>query len=371
MSNLPAKNPLLEPQREKAGAETFAKYSYQYNWALYRILKEHEKKNEYAVFVEYHEDVVIANSLDADKARYEFNQIKTIDRVFSVHELTKVKKTKAAVKDEKEKSDKSVLGKLLDSSTKKKYKALINEINLVSVKGFSLTLKNPGIKLEVIKVDDIDDSDLKAIEKKLKEQLICDNLPSNLRFVIPEVPELGCQKYVLGEVATLLHSLFPSDTYKPFDIYILLYDELTRKGMNTNDYTEWDDLLSKKALTSKTVTSVINQFTRPVGEIEVERKFNEMANELGYTFIKRNKLKQNFERYRQSRIGKKDSLQLETTEKIRGLLEEKIDQCDEDVKILISLVLQELPVKITQQFMSNDHVTSAIMCEYIMLENNG
>lgn len=35
-------NPLYTTQREKAGAQTFGKYMYQYHWALYRIFKEHE-----------------------------------------------------------------------------------------------------------------------------------------------------------------------------------------------------------------------------------------------------------------------------------------------------------------------------------------
>ncbi len=69
-------NPLALKQREKKGAETFAKYDYQYHWALCRLLDQHQNKSEYAIFVEYHEDVVLADSLDIAKAKFEFNQIK-------------------------------------------------------------------------------------------------------------------------------------------------------------------------------------------------------------------------------------------------------------------------------------------------------
>jgi DNA-binding CsgD family transcriptional regulator len=54
-------NPLATQQREKKGAETFSKYDYQYHWALCRLLDEHHANQDYAIFVEYHEDVVLAD----------------------------------------------------------------------------------------------------------------------------------------------------------------------------------------------------------------------------------------------------------------------------------------------------------------------
>ena len=63
-----AENPLAEAQRESAGASTFGKYNYQFHWALCEIIEKHKNKKEYALLIEYHEDVVIADSLDADVA---------------------------------------------------------------------------------------------------------------------------------------------------------------------------------------------------------------------------------------------------------------------------------------------------------------
>lgn len=71
------KNPLYSSQREKSGANTYLKYQYQYNWGLSRVISEHESLNDYAVFIELHEDVVVSDSLDASKARFSFNQVKT------------------------------------------------------------------------------------------------------------------------------------------------------------------------------------------------------------------------------------------------------------------------------------------------------
>src|SRR5690606_29193496 len=115
---LTPKNPLLGPQREKAGSETAAKYAYQYHWALYRAIQEHIIQNEYAVFVELHEDVVICDSFDATKAKFKLNQVKA----------TKSKLSRTALRRLKE--GKSVLRKLISSSGGKPFSNSINELNL-------------------------------------------------------------------------------------------------------------------------------------------------------------------------------------------------------------------------------------------------
>ena len=85
-------NPLFEGQREKSGSTTFDKYSFQYHWALYRVISNHLDQKEYAVIIELHEDVVVSNSLDVDSAKFEFNQVKTNKTPFNTFQLVKNKK---------------------------------------------------------------------------------------------------------------------------------------------------------------------------------------------------------------------------------------------------------------------------------------
>ncbi|NKI26499.1 DUF4297 domain-containing protein [Arenibacter sp. 6A1] len=113
-------NPLLEPQREKAGSTTFGKYGYQYHLALFRIIEEHKEFNEYAVFLELHEDVVNSNSLDQSSATFDFKQFRTNKPRFTEHGLTKKTKTKP-----------SVLAKLVGSCINKDYSLLITSMNMV------------------------------------------------------------------------------------------------------------------------------------------------------------------------------------------------------------------------------------------------
>ena len=86
------KNPLFETQREKSGSTTLNKYLFQYHWALYKIITEHSSIPEYAVFLELHEDVIICDSLDVNKAKFDLNQVKTTNVKFNTNKLVKSKK---------------------------------------------------------------------------------------------------------------------------------------------------------------------------------------------------------------------------------------------------------------------------------------
>ncbi|BBI60512.1 hypothetical protein HSBAA_18180 [Vreelandella sulfidaeris] len=82
-------------KEKKAGSDTYRKYNYQYHWAFCRMLDEHSEGNEYAIFVEEHEDVTLANSLNGASALFEFNQIKEIASKSTITSLTKDKEKQA------------------------------------------------------------------------------------------------------------------------------------------------------------------------------------------------------------------------------------------------------------------------------------
>ena len=105
-------NPLAAAQRENSGAITFSKYEYQYHWALFRVLDNQMNNSEYALFMELHEDVVIADSLDVNIAKFEFNQVKNISTPkYNIDNLIKIKQGKKN----------SVIGKLVQSASDKSF----------------------------------------------------------------------------------------------------------------------------------------------------------------------------------------------------------------------------------------------------------
>lgn len=355
-----AKNPLFEPQREKAGAQTYDKYRYQYHWALYRVLMDHDISREYAVFVEFHEDVVICDSLDAKDASFEFNQVKTTSKNFTTNELTKLKKSVKGT---------SVLSKLINGALGKSYASKLTNLNLVSVYPFKFDFKVDGISLEKITLEDLSTSQIEKLENAIKDELGEDvGLPKNLQFVVSNLSEKNYQNDVIASITNLIEKLYPESYCKPNDIYRLLIDEINKKGIITHDYTKWDDLLDKKALTSRTVSRVISQFTNIKNEAQFQLQFDSIASELGLTVIPKRNLKKEFDKYRLTRLSNRSVLQLEITASIVKLINNQLNNGEESIIDLIEHVSTNLDDKFRNTFSSPISLKGAIICEYI-LEN--
>lgn len=356
MTKIENKNPLFESQREKAGAQTFNKYSFQYHWALYRIVSEHELKNEYAVIMELHEDVVISNSLDVSLAKFEFNQVKTNKSSFNTYQLVL-----------KKKAGSSVLGKLVKSGNGKPYSKQIESLNLISTNKFNLELKKKDTELKIITKDDLSANQLKELEDELLKEIGISELPTNIKFIISDIPDTNYQTFLIGTIAVLINRVFPGSLSNAQDIYTLLIDELYRKGKVTYDFTQWDELLKNKALTSIQVTRVINEFTNLKDEAKIESEFNDICNEMGLKSIEAKKLKRSFGRYKRQRISNRSTIQIDITKFFVTEIESNISAGITDMKELISNIQKTIPTKISRQFTSQDEITTALICEYIMI----
>ena len=53
------KNPLNVPQRETAGSSSYEKFDYQYHYALYWLLEKSLENKNIAVFIEYHNSILL------------------------------------------------------------------------------------------------------------------------------------------------------------------------------------------------------------------------------------------------------------------------------------------------------------------------
>jgi len=349
-------NPLLSPQREKSGSATFNKYLYQYDWALFKIIKKHQKKSEYAVFIELHEDVVISSSLNIKDAKFEFNQVKTSKGKFTLNRLTTLKKGS------------SVLGKLLDSCINKDYSKVIDKINFVAVNGFSSNLHSTKYDYEELCITDLEEATIEELENKLKNEIGCNSIPRNIYFITPQLSETNHQTTVIGEISNLINMLFPSSLFNSTNIYRTLFDELTRKGTNTFDYKLWDEALVNKALTSKTVSEVINAHTNFKDNGKIHAKFAEVCNELGITFMQRKNLERSFSRYQSNSNGKKTTQTLRISNEIKKEIEKNESSCKNSISKLLELVGVSISSKTRKNFPSETDFKSAVIYEYICLE---
>ncbi len=267
-------NILAEAQRESAGASTLGKYSFQYHWALCEVIEKHQNKEEYALLIEYHEDVVIANNLDSEKANFEFYQVKNQAATYTENSL--IKRPKGANKTPKN----SVLGKLLSSCVGTQYEDRITKIGLVSSSGFSLNVIN-GLKLDIISTGDLTSQCLDKLTKNIKSELGIDLLPQHLQFIVPEIKLENQEDYVLAQFAKLVHNIFSGAQCNAVDIYRAVIDEMGRKGRIQLDYKEWDRLIEKKSLTSNEINEVLAVNTSYPNVSEIKEDFNLLVKDLG------------------------------------------------------------------------------------------
>lgn len=266
-------NVLAEPQRESAGASTFGKYNFQYHWALCRIIEKHQQNEDYGLLIEYHEDVVIADSLDSEKAGFEFYQVKNQTARFTEYSLTN--RGKPGLKS----SQNSVLGKLLSSCIGTQYENKITKIGLVSSSGFSLGI-DKGLRLDVISTGDLTASCLQKLTDDIKEELGIALLPKHLQFIVPEVKLENQEDYVLGQFARLVDNIFSGARCNAVNIYRAVIDEMGRKGRIQVDYKDWKRLIENKSLTSDKVQSVLTLNTSHPCADDIKEDFNLLAKSL-------------------------------------------------------------------------------------------
>ena len=263
-------NILGHAQRETSGATTFGKYNFQYHWALCRIIEKHKSNADYALLIEYHEDVVIADSLFGSSAKFEFFQVKNTGNSFTVDSLTKRVKGAEGLKN-------SILGKLLSSCIGTEYEARITEIGLVSSSGFSFDQKDNKLKLDIITSGDLSVDCLSGLTGKLKSELGIDIFPENLKFIIPKIKLENQEEFVIARFAELVNEIFPNSHCNAVNIYRAIIDEIHRKGQNTYDFTMWEKMVEDKSLTSHTVKDVIAVNTTSPKFEDFEKDFEYLA----------------------------------------------------------------------------------------------
>lgn len=269
-----AKNKLNVEQRERSGAETFEKYDNQYHWALCKAFSLTQKRLDYVIMVEMHEDVIIGDSLDGDAVKYEFNQVKTTDGKYTIKRLTKREKNSKGILSA------SVMGKLL--SYVKKFENpddVISSFNLVASNGFNIKLKEERQYSDII-LDDMQEDESLSLIEALKTELDLEEIPKNLHFVTSTLPEHDFQNTVLGIVTRIMDEQF-NTSHGAVKVYQTLIDDLHKKGVVTFDFKDWDSLLEFKALSSVTVERVIGRFANMWEESSFQQYLGDCITELG------------------------------------------------------------------------------------------
>lgn len=362
MSTSKKKNPLMDSQREKSGPGTFKKYEYQYHWALFRALSEFSYDHEFVIFVELHEDVVLGNSLDADLARFEFNQVKSVTTgKYSAKSITRRPVGKGKSKKN------SIIGKMLLSVNGKSFKHQIDDLNLVATCGFNLKTKHPDLELSLIKVGDLHEDCAEEIRAAIEEELGEAELPATLSFIKPDLPDSGFDHYVISEISSIVDRKLNGALCNATTIYRVLMDDLRKKGMVTTDFTDWDDLLRRKGLTNKDIENVTFSYTQHKDANRSKSLFEQICGELQLHLGKRTKLERSFGRYENRAKFEKSVAQLTLSNQISSSIDQSFYEFEENgTEALLKSVKKDLPSEIIDSFADETDLQAAIIYELIL-----
>ena len=242
----------------------------------------------------------------------------------------------------------------------------IISINLVASCGFSIELEDNALELEIITIGDLSTQSIKELKEHLKNELGNDSIPTNLKFIIPQINIKDQQDYTIAKIANLVDELFPHYHCNPNNIYRVLIDELHRKGIVTYDYNNWNDLLNRKALTSEKVKSTIKTHTSLPQNAQLQEDIHHISNEIGLSFIEKKALRKKIERIHIERIGFPSSLSIFIKNAIIIELKHHGFSINSDIKQIIKNVETTLNKSIKDKIGSAFDIKAAIIYEVIM-----
>ena len=357
----PSSNPLAVAQRETAGAQTFEKYEYQYHWALCRILGAHEKHDDYVVFIELHEDVVLATSTDESVARFEFNQIKNVSSSpWSKNKLLSVPKATS------KKVENSILGKMLQGVRNKPFFDKLNSLDLVATCSFNLPPKTNGLKLSIVSIGDLHDDCLCDIQAAIDKELGAYPIPKILRFITPDLPASGFQDVAIGRISKLVEVKVPGAKCNASTIYRVLIDDLHRKGSVAFDFTEWSNLVKNKGTTHSDVERVISSYTESKGIEAFSRDLEDILKDLEMKSNKRIQVRRAFDRYHNAVRLERTLISIDNQQVVKDTVERNFEAFEEQGAIdFLEQVLSDLPESTKKNLVDLESTQAAIIYELL------
>ncbi|MFH0263838.1 dsDNA nuclease domain-containing protein [Vibrio barjaei] len=306
---------------EEAGAKVFAKYWYQYNWALIKFLEECESRTSCSLSIECHEDVLIIDRKEVKDSQVSLYQVK--ERSESSNYTAK----SLAYSNPNSKS-KSVISKLVSNLDKEHLKGRIARLALVSATPFNISVNNkhPSEKLHSFRWEDIKEEDSEVLLESIKKELSKEEAPLFIEFIkgVEAKTEVVHSSIALNSLTSYIEEMFPQDAYRPKVIFEALRTELIRIGTNTTIYPDWNDFLKFKTITSEKLNNVIRRRSITVNGnaiIPLWAKVTEEADLKSLPFVERAQLKTAATNYCQKRIQCVNSAHVQLSSEVFQVLE--------------------------------------------------
>jgi len=234
---------LSTPQREKGGQTAQKRFGYQAKWALSLVLQRHKIDEDYAVAVEFHDDVVLLNS-STDPTSLAFYQVKTKGTGhWTIGPLFKL--------DTKQSAPASFMGKLFDNYLRfSSHTASLNFVSNSPCSFLDASVSDQPFSA-CKKLDDFE-----KFKGKLKAECaeVTDDLCKLFRFVLSDLSLGDPDAHTLGKIVEFVtEEIGHATPFAPRGLYLLFTTEFTRRSEADTPTGSLADLIRAKAVTKSDV----------------------------------------------------------------------------------------------------------------------
>lgn len=249
------------PQRENAGARTSNRYTYQHVWAFDHILNMVAQMDDFVLFMEFHDDVIVIDS-DTNPQFIDFYQIKTDNKPSGYFTSTKL------LNNSKKYPDKmSIVQKLIVNYSN--FSDETRGIHLVSNKHFDLgdilidhekNIKISSTSRDNFTLHELDRTQIDKIKKSMCIACKCNECPYSsgcaekclnlLHFDSSSLDLANYETTVLGRFINFLEGQsIESTTSHARSSYYTILSEIRRINNVETTPASFEDLIKRKSLT--------------------------------------------------------------------------------------------------------------------------
>ncbi|WP_111895945.1 dsDNA nuclease domain-containing protein [Acinetobacter sp. MB5] len=241
-------NILNDEERENKGLDTSLRFEYQIDWAIYHALDKLNKKQEFVAFVEFHEDVLFANSCTySPTTKFELFQIKTTYKSYTPRSITSTGSTN------------STLGKMILGVKDKSFENQVDKLCLLCLEDINFSNKIKDIDKDY-KFSELHENDKKVISTAISNEL---NFTINAQYedmIVFRKTGLkldDSDSQIKHKIYDFIENHYGDVGSRPREIYRLLKDDLRPKSKHKNRYEYWEDCVKHRGLESKKISEDI------------------------------------------------------------------------------------------------------------------
>jgi Cap4, dsDNA endonuclease domain len=336
--------------REKSGATSSNRFDYQKDWTIGKLIELHTTKSDYLIICDYHEDVVILDS-EKNPSSGMFVQVKT-DKTNSWTSNRLVKRKNG----EDGELLNSILGKL--TSTVQQFSKFNPEMAIVSNARFNFKLSDgtKSLTLDLVKLSELDDSELQKIDDAIKAECGIDKYHLSFECCF-EVSDLSLQdhaSHTKGKILKFLEDIGHDKSANAAAIYRVLFDSVKNKTNIEASIADYQELLAKKGIGKSYIDKMIQTIASSKDVNEMWTLLQNALSQEGVSPVKLVKIKHDWEKFDIDRLDPLNEVILDLRKQARTAVS-SITEENEDITLtnMASEVVKKIDPKFPKQFSDN------------------